>query len=151
MGFFSRRPAPPPVVLPDHARQALSALQGRDQGFARACMEDLVRQSSDDETVLACALNYKPWTSIPSLWVVTDRRLYEIRKDDLKSIPLTELKAISHGRSGIDYMMVIEVCFPAGEGWSSHMNEQLYFASDEIGDAKNLHRRLSGLFQIADT
>ena len=151
MGFFSRRPAAPPVVLPDHARQALSALQGRDQGFARSCMEDLVREASDDETVVACALNYKPWTSIPSLWVVTDQRLYEIRKDALKSIALTELKAISHGRSGIDYMMVIDVRPPAGEGWSSHMDERLYFASDAISDAKTLHQRLSGMFRIADT
>ena len=146
MGLFGkRREPPPPVELPQDATDALKALRGRDSGMARAFMEVLVRDARDDERVIACAMNYAPWTSIPSLWVVTDRCLHEIRQDyPVRSIALADVTGAAHGHRSIDYVVQVEVPFPVGEEWTSYAQETLHFASDETADAKRLQ---AGLFE----
>jgi hypothetical protein len=143
MGLFGkRRDPPPPVVLSNHATAALDAMQG-NQSSARTGLEALVREHSDDEQVIACAENYAPWTSIPSLWVVTDQRLHEVRKDQLHSIPLLDITQVTHGRADIDHVIVVHVDSPDVDRWPSYADGRLYFASHEIADAKRLQRGFS--------
>jgi len=115
-------------------------MQG-DQAMARAGLEKLVDELMDPERVIACAENYKPWTSMTSLWVVTNRRLFEIRsrpQQELRSVPLAFITGISHGKRDIDFHIVLGVPSDECDGWSSHADGQLYFASHETLDARRL-------------
>ena len=139
MGLFGKRREPPrPVVLSSHAAAALDAMQ--DRSSARAGLVALVREHGDDERVIACARNFAPWTSIPSLWVVTDQRLHEVRNDVLRSMALLDITQVSHGRVEIDHVMVVHVDGVDAdvERWPSYADGRLYFASHEISDAKGL-------------
>ena len=146
MGLFGKRRVPPrPVQLSQDAVDALEALRGRDTGLARVFMEVLAREARDDGRVVTCAMNYAPWTSIPSLWVVTERCLHEIREDfPVRSIALADVTGVAHGHRAIDYVIQVEVPFPVGEEWTSYAQETLHFASDETADAKRLQ---AGLFE----
>jgi hypothetical protein len=100
------------------------------------------------EEVLACAENYAPWTNNTSLWVVTNRRLFEIRGDDVHNIPLACISAVSHGRRDIDFVIMFDVPSPDGDDWSSHSNGRLVFASHEIRDGERLLGAFNSMFGL---
>ena len=151
MGLFGKRREPvPQVVLPDHATDALNGMQG-DQSMARASLERLVGELMDFERIIACAENYKPWTSMTSMWVVTNRRLFEIRsrpQKDVRSVPLASITGISQGKRDIDFHIVLDVPNEECEGWSSHADGQLYFASHETSDAKRLYAAFGSMLGV---
>lgn len=149
MGLIKKRIPEPPVVLPDHAAAALEAMVGH-QTPARTWLGRVVSVLMAPERVLACGENLNPWTSIPSLWVITNRRLFEVREDQTRHIPLAYISAVGHGQVDIDFVVRFTVSEDDAGDWTSyiHRGGQLVFASHETRDGKGLLRAFDSMFGL---